>query len=116
MKKYQVYLISGLLLMGQNFAVYQEFIYESPIQKRLQQLQAEQKYGKLKSNSDSSSIKYITYEYKKKKMDFAPIDRNITLLRKQVLSKGSNRGAISESGKIAEVLTENFLIGTSLLN
>lgn len=111
MKRHQVLLISGLFLIGQNAISYQSILNDTSVHRQLQQVKAEKKYGKVKQDSENSSVKYVTYEYKKKKKELAHIEKHMTVLKKQMLGSGAKtRG--TEVGKIAMALTGKFLIGT----
>jgi hypothetical protein len=102
-----------MFIVGQSFFSYQSIVQNATMHIKLQQLQSEKHYGKVQTTSSNKSIKYVTYEYKKKK-DFKHIeDKIIQLKHEKVLPSGSHIMQ-SELSKIVVSLSGNLLLDKKL--
>lgn len=115
MKKRYIFTIGSLFIVGQSVFSYQSIIQNNTLHKKLQQVQVEKVYGKVHSDTSSSSVEYITYRYKKKQKDFRKIEKKVALIQKEKLLPSNGYSRDSELSKIAKTLSGQLLIGIKSL-
>jgi hypothetical protein len=111
MKKRKIIFISGILILSQGVLPYESILLDFTIHEELKYTETKRLLHTSAGDKGQAAVQFFTEKPKKKRTDFTPIEKNITLLRQQALNNDEHRGS-SEFGKIVSVVSGTMLYGS----